>query len=164
MKFDLYMATSVNGMIAKENHETPWSNEELESFRETVAEYQALIIGRRTYEIMKEGGEFSAIENPLTVVLSNQKMNSAMLNVVSADSLASVERILAQENISAALVAGGSQINALFLKASKIDEITLDIEPMIFGKGIPLLSEVDLELLEVKQLSKQLLQLRYRVL
>jgi len=47
------MAMSVNGYIAKENGETHWSDEEWRSFSEKVKEFACIIIGRKTYEIMR---------------------------------------------------------------------------------------------------------------
>ena len=48
MKVILYMAISANGYIAKLNHDTPWSDEELQSYSEKVKEAGNLIIGRTT--------------------------------------------------------------------------------------------------------------------
>ena len=49
-----------------------------------------------------------------------------------------------------------------------IDEIYLDIEPIIFGKGIKLFAdnnfEVKLKLLGIRNLTEDILQLHYKVL
>ena len=39
-------------------------------------EIKTLVIGRKTFEIMKQGKEFQEIGNPFTVIVSNQKENS----------------------------------------------------------------------------------------
>ena len=53
------------------------------------------------------------------------------------------------------------------MKENLIDEIILDVEPLIFGKGIKLFSEgnfeAKLELLEVRKISDNVVQLRYKV-
>ena len=41
------------------------------------------------------------------------------------------------------LLVGGSKLNGAFLEAGLIDEIILDIHPLILGSGIKLFSEVD---------------------
>ena len=54
MKVILYQAMSVNGYIAGAHDETPWSDEEWKSFSKAVSEAGNIIIGRRTYELMKK--------------------------------------------------------------------------------------------------------------
>jgi dihydrofolate reductase len=48
-----------------------------------------------------------------------------------------------------------------------VDEMYLDIEPLAFGKGLPLFNGVDferrLELLDTKKISDDEIQLHYRV-
>ncbi len=55
-KVILYMAMTTNGYIARTNNDTPWSNEEWLSFAKKVEEVKNLVMGRKTFEIMKEGG------------------------------------------------------------------------------------------------------------
>ena len=45
-----------------------------------------------------------------------------------------------------AVVVGGGQINALFLKASLIDEIWLTVEPLTFGSGVDLFRSFEFDL------------------
>lgn len=46
MKVVLYMATSINGYIATTNHETPWSDQEFESYSNKVKEVGNLVLGK----------------------------------------------------------------------------------------------------------------------
>jgi len=164
MKVVLYMAITANGYIAKENNETPWSDEEWQSFSEKVKEIKNLVIGRKTFEIMEHGKEFQKIGNPFTVIVSNQNKNNS--NFVNSPEQA-IE-LLEEKNFSEILVAGGGKLNSSFLQKGLIDEIYLDVEPFLFGKGTKLFAENDfeikLELLETKQLSKNVIQLHYRIL
>src|SRR3990167_5470332 len=73
MQVILYMATTVNGYIARENDETPWSDAVWDSYYKIAKQFKAIVLGRRTYEIMKEVDEFEKIGNPLTIVLSSKK-------------------------------------------------------------------------------------------
>lgn len=55
MKVILYMAVSLNGMIAKSNDDTSWITlEEWNSYSSIVRKFGALIVGRRTYNILKK--------------------------------------------------------------------------------------------------------------
>ncbi len=164
MKVILYMAITANGYIAKENNETPWSNEEWKSFSEKVKEIKNLIIGRKTFEIMDKEKEFQKIGNPFTVIVSNKEENS--FNFVNSPEQAI--NLLKQKGFSKILVAGGGMLNSSFMQKGLVDEIYLDVEPFFFGKGIKLFAnndfETKLELLETKQLSKNTIQLHYRIL
>ena len=167
MQVILYMATTVNRYIAKENNETPWSDEEWQSFSKFVKEIKNIVIGKNTYEIMKKSDEFSKIGNPFTVVVSKEDFahNS---NFAIAKSLKKALKILKEKKFAKALVAGGGMLNSSFMKEKFVDEIYLDVEPLVFGKGIKLFSDNDfdakLELIETKSLSKNSIQLHYKIL
>lgn len=167
MQVILYMATTVNGYIAKENNETPWSDEEWQSFSKFVKEIKNIVIGKNTYEIMKKDDEFSKIGNPFTVVVSKEDF-AHNYNFTIAKSPKEALKILKEKNFTKALVAGGGMLNSSFMKEKLVDEIYLDVEPLIFGKGIKLFSDNDfdakLELMGTKSLSKNTIQLHYKIL
>ena len=66
-----------------------------------------------------------------------------------------------------AMVAGGTLATS-FLKNGLVNEIYLNIEPIVFGKGIPLFSnenfEKKLKLLQVKRFSENEVRLHYKIL
>jgi len=164
MKVVLYMAITANGYIAKENNETPWSDEEWQSFSNIVKKIGNLVIGRKTFEIMNQDDEFQQIGNPFTVIVSNKEDNNS--NFVNSPEQAI--KLLEKKGFSQILVAGGGMLNSSFMQKGLVDEIYLDVEPFLFGKGIKLFAdnefESKLELLETKQLSKDTIQLHYRIL
>lgn len=170
MKVILYMAITINGFIAKENDDTSFVSEiEWNSFRKMIKNVGNMIIGSRTYKIMKDGGEFENLENVRVLVVSNDtdfKTIADNHSIVKSpqDALA----ILEKKGFDNALVAGGGMLNASFMTRNLIDEIYLDIEPVAFGKGIRLFEESNFEsrlkLLEIKKLSDNEIQLHYQVL
>ncbi|MCK5629653.1 MAG: dihydrofolate reductase [Nanoarchaeota archaeon] len=158
------MAITANGYIAKENDETPWSDEEWDSFSNIAKKIGNLVIGRKTFEIMNQDDEFQQIGNPFTVIVSNKENNNS--NFVNSPEQAI--KLLEEKGFSEILVAGGGMLNSSFMQKGLVDEIYLDVEPFLFGKGIKLFAdnefETKLELLETKQLSKNTIQLHYRIL
>lgn len=170
MKVILYMAISANGLIAREDHRTDWSDEELKSYISKVKETGNLIIGRRTYEIMQQDtspdANMSNLGNPQIVVISNKKSKDTSSAKFVSSPKAAIE-FLKSKNFTCAMVAGGSKLIASFLKERLVDEIFLDIEPILFGKGIPLLFPVELEenlqLIGTKMLGKNTIQLHYKI-
>lgn len=168
MKVILYMAMTINGFIAKENHETPWSDEEWESYSSTVQEFENIIIGKKTYELMKESNEFDNIKNPFTVVISNQDNSEKSSKFAFVKTPQKALDLLREKGVNKVLVSGGGIINSLFLQQNFINEMYLDIEPIIFGKGINLFKECDfetkLELISIKKISKDVIQLHYKII
>jgi len=166
MKVILYMAITANGMIAKENDDTPWSQEEWESYARKVKECGNLIIGRKTFEVTDKN-DFKKIGNPFVVVVSSKKL-SISKGAVFENSPEQALTLVKEKGFSQALICGGGGNNTSFMKAGLVNEIYLDVEPFIFGKGIPLFRpeefEYKLELLEVNKLSSQTIQLHYKVL
>jgi len=164
MNVILYMAMSANGYIARKNNQTPWSEEEWKSFSEKVKSVKNLVVGRKTFEIMKKNQEFQKIGNPFTVIVSSKENK----NYNFANSPEKSIEVLKQKGFSEVLVAGGSMLNSSFVQKGLINEIFLDIEPFLFGKGVKLFDdnefEVKLELLGTKNISKNTIQLHYKVL
>jgi len=66
------------------------------------------------------------------------------------------------------ILTGGGKLNGAFMKEGLVDEIYLDVEPTVFGKGIPLFGDADfeakLQLIGTKKLSDNEIQLHYKVL
>ena len=85
MKVVLYMAITTNGMIARKNLETPWSDEEFTSYYEKVKEIGNVIVGSRTYPQFLES-DIVSMGNPLMVVLTRSEKVSSKENVVFVSS------------------------------------------------------------------------------
>lgn len=170
MKVILYMAITINGFIAKENDDTSFVSEiEWDSFRKMIKSIENMIIGSRTYEIMRDGGEFENLENiRMLVVSDNPDFKTIADNHSVAKNPQNALAILENEGFDNALVAGGGTLNTSFMEENLVDEIYLDVEPVVFGKGIRLFRENDFEtklkLLETKKLSDNEIQVHYQVL
>ncbi len=167
MKVVLYMATTVNGMIAKEDDDTSWiSKQEWDSYSATVRKSGCLIIGHRTYDILTKQPEFSEFENVKIVVVSHQYFKTLSPNHLIAKTPKEALGLL--KDFKVVVLAGGSILNSAFMKEDLVDEIYLDIEPIAFANGIPLFThsefEAKLKLLGVKKISNDEVQLHYLVL
>jgi dihydrofolate reductase len=169
MKTILYMSMTANGYIARENGDTPWSREVWDGYYEFVKKRGNIILGRKTYdELAKEANGFEKIGYPFTVVVSNSTQHADDPNAVFVSSPKDALAAVRQKGFDEVVIGGGGTVNAGFLKDGLIDEISLDIDPLLFGKGIKLFADTDaeakLELLQVDHLSKNTIQLRYKVI
>ncbi len=163
------MAITANGYIARKNDETPWSKEEWGSFFSKVKEAKNIVLGRKTFEMMKSNGNLKEIGDPLVIVVSNKmKNNLDNPNYLFVNSPEQAIETLKEKGFNEVFIAGGAALNSSFMQKGLVDEIYLDIEPFVFGDGVKLFSENDfeanLELLSIKNLSKNVLQLHYRVI
>ena len=164
------MGISVNGYIAKENGDSEWTSEEdLRGFYEQSKNAGNIIMGRNTYLAASKSGYFP-FPDALNVVVSHQKIENEWGDKVVITDKAPKEiiKMLKQKRFTTVFLAGGGQLNTSFVKENLIDEIYLDVEPLVFGRGTKVFAEGDfeleLELLETKKLNPNTIQLHYKIL
>lgn len=163
------MGITINGYIAKEDGDSEWTSEEdLQGFYEHSKKAGNIIMGRNTYESASKYGYFP-FPDAINVVMTHQPLENRWgEKVIFTDkSPKEVLQILEEKGFKEAFLAGGGYLNSSFMKEGLIDEIYLDIEPLVFGKGIQVFSpedfEYELELLEINKLNKNTVQVHYKV-
>jgi len=170
MKVILYIATTINGMIAKKDGNSDFvSSEDEASFNKICRNTGCVIMGRNTLEYFKSlpiesWPNTDGIHIALT---SSKSLSVSHPQIYFTDSPQSALKLAEQKNKSGIVVIGGSKTWGSFMKENLVDEIYLDIEPLAFGEGMPMFIggdfEIKLELIESKPLSPQTIQLHYRV-
>lgn len=168
MKVTLVMAMTINGYVAGANDDTEWVKD-FELFYKTVADWGVAVMGRRTYE---ESDKYNAFpyKGALNIVMThNPKLlkikqeNALFINATPEE----VVKLVAKKGHKKLLVIGGGQINGNFLKAGLIDEIIIDIHPLIISNGVRLFESEfpyqNLELISYKEINDQILQVKYKV-
>lgn len=169
MKVILYMAMSVNGFIARENHDTSFVSEsEWARFREMLQRVGNMIVGRRTYEIMVEHNELVGLETIRIVIVSTKNdFKPAYPRHVVMRSPHEALDLLKQEGHAEVIISGGGKLNASFMSEGLIDEVHLNIEPVVFGKGMALFVGKDfftsLHFIDSRRFGSHGVQLRYKV-
>jgi dihydrofolate reductase len=76
-------------------------------------------------------------------------------------------RELETEGYREVVIAGGTRINSIFMRAGLIDEIVVTVTPMIFGTGLALFEdgiEANLSLKDFKRIDEARVCLHYLVL
>ena len=171
MKTVLIAAITIDGKIAKyPGHNVDWtSKEDKQFFRAETKKAGAVIFGSTTYRAigrpMPDRLNIVMTRNPAD--FANEE-NAGLLEFTSN----APEKILAAlgaREFSTVVIGGGSEIYSLFLQAGLIDEICLTIAPKIFGKGVSLFKEIEidkieLELIEVRKLGEGEVLVRYKLL
>ena len=177
MRATVYIATSVDGFIAREDGGIDWlpegggeEGDEDYGYQEFVDSVDAIVMGRSTYELASSFGSWPYGEKPV-VVLSSRRVviPEAIARTVEAMSAPprEVVRRLAQRGFGHLYVDGGRTIQG-FLGEGLIDRLILTKVPVLIGSGIPLFGalphDVGLRHLETLQFDNGLVQSKYEVL
>ncbi|TAN33395.1 dihydrofolate reductase [Patescibacteria group bacterium] len=167
MKTILLMAVTADGLIGRDSkHTADWTSKaDKKMFVEETKKAGVIIFGQATYATVGK-----PLPGRLIVVMTRKP--DASKNIAGSveytdkqpkELLADLE----QRGFSSVIIGGGATINGIFLTEGLINETWLTIEPKLFGKGLPLFlgADVDLnlELLETKQLDTNVVQVKYRV-
>ena len=159
------MAMSVDGYVAARDGSTPWSNAEWQEYLNVVNNYKNIIIGRKTYEIMLDNNEFKLFDNVSVIVVSRSIDNISGFIFVKTpeDALEYVN----DHGFDCALIGGGTMLNSHLLKQGFVDEIHIDLEPVILGSGTKLftedLKENNMELIKSIKYGENSIQLQYKI-
>jgi len=164
------VANSVDNYIATKDGCVDWllDSDEVNALLENVwSTVDAVVMGRITYEFSAANG-MEAFPNMKNYVLSST-LNPAehdKVTIVNEDTGTFLRRLKNEEG-GDILVMGGAEILRECFKHGTVDELHLNIHPLLLGAGAPLFLEldkpVDLELLECRQLPHGCVAITYRV-
>jgi len=165
-KIIVYIATSLDGYIAREDGSIDWLPESAESgYDAFYKSIDAVIMGKTTYDQVLTFGEYPYKDKKSFVfTTTNQKKNENVEFVSDVNKFVKDGFNGMGKNI---WLVGGAQIITSFLKQKAVDEIIVTIIPVILGKGLPLFkntgNEIKLELIKTKKYA-QLVDLHYKIL
>lgn len=174
MKIVCVMVASVDGKTTHGNDPTVvhWSSpEDQQFFQNEIKAHNLIVMGRKTYEAAKP--QLTDTEPRLRVIMTahpkdyQSEAKPHILEFTNEDPKALIDR-LGRQGYTEMLLAGGAGTNAAFFKENLVDELSLTIEPKLFGIGNPLAGtighDVSLTLLECQQFNPQgTLHLLYRI-
>lgn len=126
-----------------------------------------VVMGRRTYEAALRHGttSYAGVKN---YVFSRTLKESPdeRVEIISTDAAEFIRKLKDEEGRDICVMGGGLLAKSLF-EADLIDEIGLNIHPVLLGSGIPLFHEmsrqVNLELLDCKPFTNGCVYVSYRV-
>lgn len=171
MKITLFMAVSVNGIIAGEdNNEDFLSHQNWLTFVDLAQKAGCMIWGRKTQEVVFSWGEEyqQGIKDVVKIVVSSNPNLDLPAGYITASSPQDALSKLESEGFSEVILSGGAKLNSSFIKDGLVHEIILNLDPVLVGKGIPLFApeefEVKLHLLKSRELASGIIQLRYEII
>lgn len=181
-KVTLGLANSLDNYIARKDGGFDWihwNKEVAEISAKFMKRIDALLIGRKTYDGMLAYGQTSypgatnyvftrskKKGTALTKTLAARKKPDKNVEIITEDAAEFVSRLKRRKGKGIVVFGGGALAKSLF-EGDLIDEIVLNIQPVLLGSGIPLFHEmkkqIDLRFLSCRPLKDGGLVITYRV-
>lgn len=169
MKVILYMAQTINGIIARENYDEDFlSHQNWTVFVKLAENVGCFIVGRKTYEEVMKWEKYNFDKVKATkIIVSSRKKSKIKNSYIYANSPKDALDKAFELGYRKVLLAGGGRLNSAFMKVGLVDEIIVNIEPFVLGRGIRIFSEENFEnklkLCTVKKING-IVQLQYKVI
>lgn len=176
MKASVYIATSLDGFIARPDGSIDWLNTgeseepgEDYGYQKFFDSVDCLVMGRNTYELVR-GFDAWPYGEKWVVVLSSRSLQIPKTIAGTVESMSGtpeeVTHHLAQRGATHLYVDGGKTIQG-FLAAGLIEELTITTIPILIGNGIPLFGplphDIPLRHVETRAFANGLVQSTYEV-
>lgn len=176
MKISVFVATSLDGFIARKKGELDWLPDSQGAantdygYSALLESVQMLVMGRRTFEFVNSLETWPYGEIPVLVLSTTMKrLPASAPETVRLQSGApnELDTELQRAGINHIYLDGGQTIQN-FLNAGLALEITITRIPVLLGQGIPLFGplkqDIRLRHLETVQFSNGLVQSKYEVI
>jgi dihydrofolate reductase len=148
-EFRVFIATSLDGFIARLDGSLDWLDQEPApehdfGYGEFLASVDALLMGRKTFETVAAFEPWPFPAHPVTVLSSTLKPSDLSTALASAVQIHNGTIAALVEKLSSARPAiyyvDGGQLIQGFLKEKLISEMIITRVPVLLGSGIPLFS------------------------
>jgi dihydrofolate reductase len=171
MKTIVYVGTSLDGFIARDDGDIGWlgqyeSQEVFRGFAEFMDTIDAVVMGRRTFEKVLAYPSWPyrkkvfVLSRTMTQIPENLRSKAAVVSMLPGELLT----YLASQGFSNVYVDGGKVIQS-FLREDRIDRLIVTRIPLVIGRGIPLFGGLDHDLrfahLKTEVFANGLVQSRY---
>ncbi|QBF28506.1 dihydrofolate reductase [Pseudomonas tructae] len=172
LKASVYIATSLDGFIARESGELDWlmvatSSSDDHGYAAYMATIDTLVMGRNTFEKILTFGEWP-YPHKRVVVLSSTLGAADVSNGVEVHPgpIAALVDYLRDTGAQSLYLDGGQVIQG-FLREGRLDELTITRIPVLLGSGIPLFgtlaADVTLQHMRSTTFESGFVQSTYRV-
>lgn len=165
-----FLASSLDGFIAGPNDELDWLQRHGEdgvedTFSPFFAEIGAMLMGRRTFDVVSQFDEWPYGDTSVLVATSRSlSTNQPNVQAVHGDTRTIVDHAKMKAGTKDVYLDGGQLFRAA-LAEGLVDELTLTLVPTLLGDGIPLFGSVKAELQpeSCRNIGGGMIQIRYKI-
>jgi dihydrofolate reductase len=168
-------AISFDGYLAREDGSVDWlidSPGSTELLKETWPRFDAMLMGRKTYEIalkMSPGQDASSVFGNMRAVVFSRTLEPTSRDgyEIVGDNAVEFARSMKSEDGKDIMLMGGGELANSLLNAGLVDEIGFNVQPILLGSGVSAFhqmpTQIGLELKECRQLGSGCVYLSYDV-
>jgi dihydrofolate reductase len=171
IKGSVFVGTSLDGFIARTDGSVDFlsvAGDESYGYEEFIAEVDALVMGRNTYDFVIDYGEWPYGDKPV-FVLSSREIDAPPPGAIVEQmngTPGEVASEIASRGVDHIYVDGGATIQA-FLRAGLIQRLVISRVPVLIGSGISLFGDLEddivLRHVVTRQYDSGLVQSEYEV-
>ena len=166
-KIILFIASSLDGYIAKENGDVDWLPQITASgYDEFYESIDTVIMGKNTYDQILTFGAYPYKKKKSYVFTHNKSLRKDE-HVEFVSDVEQFTKTLISSSQGSIWLVGGAKLITTFLHYKLIDEIILSVIPLVLTNGISLFQnipqKINLELIKTTQYDK-LVELHYKIL
>ena len=173
VRVSVYIATSLDGFIARKNGDIDWlsggEGGEDYGYAEFMSTVDVIVMGRNTYEKVLSFGGWPYQKKVIVLTSRDLPVPADLPDKIERLHLSPGELIgeLQSRDIRQIYLDGGVTLQR-FLRAGLVDEMTITTIPVLIGEGLPLFGALDrdvrVELLRSQSFKNGFVQNKYRVL
>jgi len=169
-KLILYIATSLDGYIAKPNDDLDFlsivqKEGEDYGYSEFISTVDTVIVGRKTYDWVLKQTDFPHADKNTYIITRTERPSVGKATFYTGKVKELVSQLKAEKG-ETIFCDGGAEIVNELLNDQLIDELIISVIPILVGNGTRLFSvgrpEQQLELVSVKSYDTGLVQLHYK--
>ena len=162
-------AVSLDGYFAGPGEAIDWLRWSDDSAAASAASWKgvdAMLMGRKTFEFGQKMGGGPMLKGVTTYVFSRtlESVPESAGRLVGEDAADFVRRLKSEPG-GGIIVMGGGELGSALIEAGLVDEIGLNVHPVLLGGGIPafrpIARRVELELVEARAMARGCVLLRY---
>jgi dihydrofolate reductase len=170
-KVILYIATSLDGYIAKTDHDISWLTSidvegEDYGYQAFIDKISAVIMGNNSFEVIKAFGDWPYSNKQCFVATHSQDITTDDYVTFTTDPAATIQQLKASDSGDIWLLGGANLADSL-LRLDLVDELILSTIPVLLGNGIRLFSaplpELNLTVLTSTSYHSGLVQTHYQI-
>ena len=163
-------ANSLDNYIARPDHAVDWllwSDEAAAVMADYWKGIDTILMGRKTYEFAARSGGGGGSSNMKSYIFSTTMSEAPEGAELVSEDAAGFVRALKAGPGGDMIVLGGGELAASLIAGGAVDEIGLNVHPVLLGGGVPMFAamrgRVALELSEARSIARGCVLLVYKV-